>query len=615
MTTFRRLRGLLVPYQKRILLALGCTALACLLGLPIPVLTQHIVDEALQAGGALIPVYLVLLLGIYLAQACITLAGALVIGRVGLRVVRDLRHELYVRLQRVGLAFYDQTPAGAIISRVTDDVAAVQNLITNQTLAILTDLGTTAVILLWLGWRHPLLLIVVLSVLPWYVLTFRRFTRRIRAGTVQVRTQLDGIFGRLKEKLDGMIVIKACAREEREMTEFAAQINAAHGSRVRVGRLGAAFSTLTVALGGIGTALVFAVAAAQVAAGQMTPGEAVAATAFVALVFGPIARLADLATIFEQAGASLDRLGEILDRKPDAMETQPSLPLDRVRGRIEFDQVSFGYRRNQPVIWDIRLRIEPGMKVALVGPTGCGKSTLVNLLLRFYEPNLGEIRIDGVPIRNVSVTDLRRQIGVVPQDPVIFRHSLADNIRYGMPGASDAQVEAAARAALVHDFACRLPQGYDTLIGEGCCKLSQGERQRIAIARAFCKNPAIVVLDEPTSSLDSENETLIHTALTGLLQGRTSIIIAHRLATIRDANRIVVMDGGEIVQMGVHAELRADAGGMYHRLCQRQFGYGPPKPAPESDDVVVAARRATLVEALGSSRATKPTERAEVAVG
>ena len=263
------------------------------------------------------------------------------------------------------------------------------------------------------------------------------------------------------------------------------------------------------------------------------------------------------------------------------------------------------------MVWDIRLRIEPGMKVALVGPTGCGKSTLVNLLLRFYEPTWGEIRIDGLPIRNVSVADLRRQIGVVPQEPVLFRQTVAENIRYGIPGASDSQVEAAARAALVHDFVRRLPRGYDTMIGEGGHRLSQGERQRIAIARAFCKDPAIVVLDEPTSSLDSDSELLIRTALTDLVAGRTSLVIAHRLATIQDANRIVVIDGGQIVQVGVHAELRADAGGLYHQLCQRQFGGLRARRVGEADDVVVSVRRAQLTDIAGRDGNT----RAEVAVG
>ena len=241
-------------------------------------------------------------------------------------------------------------------------------------------------------------------------------------------------------------------------------------------------------------------------------------------------------------------------------------------GDVEFDRVGFSYRAGEPVVWDVRLKVKPGMKIALVGPTGCGKSTLVNLLMRFYDPTWGEIRLDGVPIHRIPTRELRRQIGVVLQDPVVFRLSLADNVRYGAVEATDQMVEDAARAALVHGFASALPDGYATIVGEGGHKLSQGERQRLAIARALCKDPALVILDEATSSLDTASEALIQAALANLLRGRTAFIIAHRLSTIVDADLIVVMDGGLIVQMGTHAQLLADRDGLYRRLCARQFG-------------------------------------------
>jgi ATP-binding cassette, subfamily B, bacterial MsbA len=239
---------------------------------------------------------------------------------------------------------------------------------------------------------------------------------------------------------------------------------------------------------------------------------------------------------------------------------------------VEFDRVTFAYQPGRPVLHDIRLRVEPGMRVALVGPTGCGKSTLLNLLMRFYDSTWGEIRLDDTPIRQFALADLRRQIGVVPQDTVIFRQTLADNIRYGVPDADDRQVEKAARSALVHDFALSLPQGYATIVGEGGHRLSQGERQRVAIARALCKDPALVVLDEATSALDTASEAVIQHALGNLLRGRTSFLIAHRLATVFDADLIVVLSGGRITQVGTHADLLADREGLYRALCARQFG-------------------------------------------
>jgi ABC-type multidrug transport system fused ATPase/permease subunit len=564
--------GLLAPHRGRVAFAFALTALACLLNLPVPLLVQGLVDHVVGGGRpAALAGYAAGILTVIAAQAGIGLVHTLVVSRVGLAVVRDLRHRLYARLQRLSLSWYDRTPAGSIISRLMDDVAAVQSLVTGQTFTVLTDLGTTLAVSALLLGRSPRLFLVVLAFVPAYAVTFRWFTGRIRAGSLAVRDKLDTVFGHLKSKIDGVLVVKAHAREDAEATAFAGQIQDAHGPRVRLGRMGVAFSNLSLATSGIGASAVFAAGAFEVLAGRMTPGEVVSAAALAGLLFGPVARLADLASVLQTAAASFDRLGEILDQKPDVHEPAEPLALGRARGLVEFDGVSFAYRPGQRVLHDIRLRVEPGTRVALVGPTGCGKTTLLNLLLRFYDPAAGEVRLDGVPLHRFGLADLRRQIGVVPQDAVIFRGSLTDNIRYGTPDADDARVEAAARAALVHGFATRLPEGYATVVGEGGHKLSQGERQRVAIARACCKDPALIVLDEATSSLDTAGEALIRKALANLLSGRTAFIVAHRLATVLDADRIVVLDEGRVVQTGTHDQLLAEPG-LYRRLCARQFG-------------------------------------------
>ena len=319
----------------------------------------------------------------------------------------------------------------------------------------------------------------------------------------------------------------------------------------------------------------------------MTPGGVVATAALAGMIFGPVARLADLAYVFEQTAASVDRLGEILDLEPDVVEPAAGGGRGRCparmagRGAVEFDRVGFGYRQGEPVVWDIRLNVEPGMKVALVGPTGCGKSTLVNLLLRFYDPTWGEIRLDGVPIRDLPTRTLRGQVGVVLQEPVVFRDERGrQHPLRGAGGRRRPRPRPRPGPRWSHEFAEALPEGYATIVGEGGYKLSQGERQRLAIARALCKEPALVVLDEATSSLDTPSEALIQAALANLLRGRTAFIIAHRLSTIVDADLIVVMDGGLIVQMGTHAQLLADPDGLYRRLCARQFGEGEPISPP-----------------------------------
>jgi ABC-type multidrug transport system fused ATPase/permease subunit len=576
--TLGRLAGFLAPYRQRVALAIALTVPGSLLSLPAPLLVQAMIDHAAATGGlARLPLYVAGLIAVFAAQAGVAVAMTRVIGPVGLGVVRDLRHRLYARLQRLDLSYYDRTPTGAIVSRLMDDVGAVQSLITSQTMAILTDAGTTLAILAILAWRDAGIALLVALFLLVHVGSFRLFSGRIRAGSDAVRRRLDAVFGRLKETLDGAMVVKVCAGEDGEVAGFARRFGESHGSRLRVGRLSALFSNVTGAISGVGTSLVFGVGALAVVRGRMTPGEVVSTTALAGLLFGPVARLADLASVFQQAAASIDRLGEMLDLQPTIAEPESPVPMVRPRGAVEFDRVEFAYRPGHPVLKGLSLAIEPGMKVALVGPTGCGKTTLMNLLTRFYDPTSGEIRLDGTPLRRLSTADLRRQIGVVPQEPVIFARSLADNIRYGVPGAGDDRVEAAARAALVHPFAQALPEGYATMVGEGGHKLSQGERQRLVIARAICKDPSLVILDEATSALDPVGEALIQASLSNLLRDRTAFIIAHRLATVVDADLIVVMESGRIVQVGTHRELLADADGLYRRLCLRQFG--EPDPA------------------------------------
>jgi len=573
MSQAKRMLGLIKDYKGALVGAFITTVLLTLLNLPMPFIMRFFIDEVItkKRWELLNPVFLALI-GLFLLRSIVSYFNTIRVTLVGQRIVRDLRLRLYKKLHELSISFFDKTKTGTIISRMMDDVAIVQNMITGGTIQLLTDFITLIVvtgILLKMNWKMTIITFVFL---PLYAANFKYFIGKIREMSFATREKMDEILGTLQERITGAQVVKTFVKEKHETRAFTSDIRESLNLNMKTVLFGAGFGSTAALLSGIGSSTVFCYGMWEVIRGNMTIGDVMAFAGLTGYLFGPITRFANVSSMVQRAATSIARIFEILEKTPDVVD-DPSLPaLPRVRGHVKFENVSFWYEEGKPVLVDINLEVLPGQKVAFVGHTGCGKTTLINLLLRFYNPTKGRILIDGYDISSVNMKSLREQIGVVLQDVVLFNDTVRENIRYGKSDATDEEIIEAAKIAEIHDTIERLPQGYDTILGEGGVKLSLGERQRIAIARAVIKDPAIIVLDEATSSLDSESETLIQKALKHALAGRTSLIIAHRLSTIVNADLIIVMDKGRIVEMGTHQELMSRKDGFYRKLYETQFG-------------------------------------------
>jgi subfamily B ATP-binding cassette protein MsbA len=504
------------------------------------------------------------------ARCLFQYAEAMLTGRLGNRLVFDLRRRLYTHIQRLSLSFFDSRQVGSIGSRVLSDISEAQRLISGGVITLAIDtvaLLFTLAVLFRLEWRLTLITFVIM---PGYVITLRKLNPRIRRASREIQEKFSQISGTVYEAFAGIQVVQAFTQERAGERQFVRETHGHYDRLMRRTRLNAVLSLLTTFLTGFGTILLLWWGGQLVLAGRLTPGTLVQFYSYVAYLYGPLSRFADLNQIYQTSMASVDRVFEILDTEPDVTERPDPTRDVPITGRVQLENVSFSYKPERPVLKEINLGVAPGQMVAFVGPSGSGKTTITKLLLRFYDVSGGVIRFDGHDIRDLPLRELRQQVGVVLQEPVLFSSSIRDNILFGRPAASEEEVIAAAKAANAHDFIAALPQGYDTPVGERGSHLSGGQRQRLSIARALLKDPKILILDEATSALDSESERLIQEALERLMKGRTSFVIAHRLSTIINADQIVVLDRGRIVEQGAHEELLIK-NGLYAELCAKQF--------------------------------------------
>ena len=549
--------------------------LSALLGLAFPMVVRYLLDAAfIQKNRAVLDRIAIGLILLFTVQAALNYAQTYLLSAVGEQVVAGLRRELFAKLLKMSPGFYAERRTGELTSRLTTDIGLLQGVLSHQiaefSRQMLALVGGIALLTL----MQPRLTLTALAVVPLVVGSALFFGRRLRRMTVSVQDKVADATAVAEEAFSQIRTVQSFVQEPAERQRYGERIGeSVRAALVRANIRGVFFGVLTFSTF-VGIVFVLWQGGLLVLEGKLTPGELVQFLLYTITIAAAIGALASFFSSYQEAVGAAERVFEILEmdpaiKDPDSPRALPVPP----RGSVAFNGVYFRYQRDAALPWileDISLTCEPGEVVALVGPSGGGKTTLVSLLPRFWDVDRGRVLLDGIDVRELPLAGLRSAIGIVPQDPALFSGTIRDNIAYARPGASAADVEAAARGAHAHEFVERLPHGYDTLVGERGVKLSGGQRQRVAIARAILKDPAVLILDEATSNLDTESERLIEDALSKLLVGRTTLIIAHRLSTVRRADRLVVVDRGRIVEEGTHGEL-LELGGLYARLYQRQF--------------------------------------------
>ncbi|MBL9015878.1 MAG: ATP-binding cassette domain-containing protein [Myxococcales bacterium] len=568
-----RLAPLLRPHKWRFILAVSTLFAASGITLIYPWAAREAVDVGMgQATTYDLDLIVTFLVGVFVVNAVLVWLRHYSMSWLGERVVADLRALVFDRIMTLPLGWFHERRSGELVGRLASDVTVVEGVVGSElSMALRNSIQMTgAMVLLFV--IDVKLTLLMLAIVPPIVLTTIVFGRRIRRMTRAVQDELAQVSGQVQESIGAIQTVQSFVREGYEAKRYRSGVERAFHKTLDLVRARSWFYATAMTAGYVGVAAVIWLGGRALIRGELTAGDLTSFFLYTFLVAGALADLAGLWGALQRAAGATDRLFAVIDTVPEIRDAEAPVPLPAGKGAVTFEGVSFAYpaRKAQPVLTAVDLQVEPGEVVALVGPSGAGKSTMLALLYRFYDVDAGRVLFEGVDVRELKLEELRRSLAMVAQEPVLFAGSIRDNIAYGRDGATEEQIVQAARDANAHDFISKFPDGYDTVIGERGTKLSGGQKQRVALARALLANPRVLILDEATSNLDAESEAAVQGALARLMEGRTTLIVAHRLSTVRDADRIVVIEDARIVEIGRHDELMARRG-TYHRLVEHQL--------------------------------------------